>query len=87
MKRRIMILVFILSSVAVIKAQNPAPTLPPRIVRPTTTAERVNNQLSRESDAKFRQLQELEIPRVRESVNGNVLSDGIQSIYRKPNFW
>ncbi len=87
MKRRIMILGFILSSAAAasLNAQNPAPTPIPRTIRPTTTAERVNNQIARDADTRFRQMQDMDVPLKRDSVNGNVLNDSIQSIYRKPN--
>jgi len=80
-----MILGFILSSAASLNAQQiPAPTPIHRAIRPTTTAERIINKIASDSDATFRQMQDMDVPLTRDSANGDVLNDGIQSIYRKP---
>lgn len=57
---------------------------PPVGVRPLSPEERAAQQQSRQADESFRGLHDLEIRRVRVSVDGAVLSERIQSIYRKP---
>lgn len=85
MKHLIVIFGLILLGASGINAQTSAPTPPPRVVRSISNAEQMNNRVSRDSDARFRQMQDLGVPRRRTDSNGNVLSENIQSIYRKPD--
>jgi hypothetical protein len=79
-----MIFSLIFFGAVVIDAQIAAPT-PRPVVRSSSTAEQMNAaRSSRETDARFRRMQDLEIRRTRTSIDGAVLSENIQSIYRKP---
>lgn len=85
MRHLAIIFSLILLSAGGINAQIAAPT-PRPIVRSSSTAEQINAaRASRDTDARFRQMQDLEIRRTRTSLNGTVLSENIQSIYRKPS--
>ena len=83
MKYLIVIFSLILLNANAAAAQTTAPTPPPR-VSPPTTAEQINATTSRDMDTRFRNMQELELRRTKSALNGTVLNENIQSIYRKP---
>lgn len=85
MKHLIAIFGLILLGASGINAQTSAPTPPPRVVRGINAAEQMNSRSSRDADARFQGLQNLSIPRTKVDTNGNLLSENIQSIYRKPD--
>lgn len=84
MKRTVMIFSLILGIVGGAAAQIADPTPIPPSRRAGSESERINQAISDDADMRFRQLQDLQIKRTRDT-DGKILNENILFIYREPN--